>query len=128
MPIFYQIDDARQRMYTRCEGIINFQDLRRHMNAEESSPAASYSEIFDCSDAEIDISDEEIHQLAAERELVAEHREAAPFAVVAINRQMFEKLHLYDMLTEQIRPMQVFHNIEAAERWLDEVARRWGNI
>ena len=97
------------------------------MNAEEGSPAASYGEIFDCSDAEIDVSDEEIHLLAAERELIAQRREAAPVAVVANDREVFEKLQLYDMLTEQIRPMQVFFNTDAAERWLDEVTRRWGN-
>jgi hypothetical protein len=35
-------------------------------------------------------------------------------------------LQMFDMLTEQIRPMQVFSSDEAAERWLDEITRRWG--
>lgn len=127
MPIYYQIDHQRQRIYTRGEGMITFDDIRKHIHAEEGSPAASYGEIFDCTDAETNITPEEIQRLADEREVIAGRREAAPVALIARNENLFEAFRLYDMLTEQIRPMQIFHNIEAAERWIDEVTRRWGN-
>jgi hypothetical protein len=126
MPIYYRIDEARRRVYSRCEDVVTFEDFRAHMNAEEGSPAASYGEIFDCSGAKTNLTREQIRTLAAEREAVAERREPAPVAVVATDNDLFEMLQIFDMLTEQIRPMQVFPNVQAAEQWLDEITRRWG--
>lgn len=126
MPIYYQIDYERRRVYSCCEGVVNYEDFRAHMNAEEGSPAASYGEIFDCSGAVTDLTREQIRALAAERAQVAGRREAAPVAIIADNENLYEMLQIYDILTEQIRPMQVFPNVAAAERWLDEITRRWG--
>jgi hypothetical protein len=127
MTIHYEVDHERRRVYSHCQDVVTFEDFRAHMNAEEGSPAASYGEIFDCSDAVTDLTREQIHLLAEERRAVAERREPAPVAVVAADDNLFEMLKIYDVLTEQIRPMQLFSHAEAAERWLDEVTRRWGD-
>jgi hypothetical protein len=127
MPIYYYADHERRRVYSRCEGVVTYEDFRAHMNAEEGSPAASYGEILDCSDAVTDMTPEQVSALAAERETVAERREAAPVAIVAADETLFKMFEMFDMLTEQIRPMQLFPNAEAAEQWLDEITRRWGD-
>lgn len=127
MPICYKIDHPNRRVYSRCEGIITYEDLRSHMNAEEGSPTASYGEILDCSDAVTNITENEIVGLAAEREEIALRRKPGPVAVVAKDDGFFEKLQMFDSLTEQIRPIRVFRYTEAAERWLDEITRRWGD-
>ena len=128
MPISYYVDHQRRRVYSRCEGVVTYEDLRAHINAEENSPAASYGELFDCSDATTDLTRAQIRALADEREIVAERREAAPVAIVAADENLYEMLQIFDVLTEQIRPMQLFPKTEAAERWLDEVTRRWGSF
>lgn len=127
MPISYTIDNENRRIYTHCEGVITYEDFRAHMNAEEGSPAASYGEIFDCMDATTDITPDQIRRLAAERQMVAERRKAAPVAMIAANDHLFGMLRMFDILTEAIRPMQVFRAVEAAERWLDEITHRWGD-
>lgn len=126
MPICYHIDDTRRRVYSRCKGIVTYEEFRAHMNAEEGSPAASYGEILDCSGAVTNITPEQIRALAEERQAVAERREPAPVAIVADDSNLYQVLQMFDMLTEQIRPMQVFPNAQAAEQWLDEITRRWG--
>lgn len=128
MPIHYQVDHERRRVYSQCTGVVTYENFRAHMNAEEGSPAASYGEIFDCSGASTDLTRDQIRALADERQALAERREPAPVAVVASDENLYEMLQIYDVLTEQIRPMQLFSNVEAAERWLDEVARRWGDV
>jgi hypothetical protein len=127
MPISYRIDGENRRIYTHCEGVVTYEDFRAHMNAEEGSPAASYGEIFDCTDATTNITPAQIRRLAAERQTVAERRKAAPVAMVATDDHLSGMLRMFDILTEAIRPMQVFRTAEAAERWLDEIARRWGD-
>ena len=126
MPINYYVDHQRRRVYSSCDGVVTYEDFRAHMNAEADSPAASYGELFDCTGATTDLTRAQIRSLAEERETVAERREAAPLAVVAPDENLYEMLQIYDILTEQIRPMQLFPNTEAAERWLNEVTRRWG--
>ncbi len=127
MPIYYEIDNARKRIYSRCEGVITYEDLRAHMNAEEGSPTASYSEILDCTDATTNISKNQIVGLAAEREEVAIRQKPGPVAIVAGDNNFFDKFLLFDSMTEQIRPIQIFRHAAAAERWLDEITRRWGD-
>jgi hypothetical protein len=121
MPISYYIDETSQRIYTRAEGLVTFAELHAHMNAEESSPAASYSEIFDCSGATTNITSEQIRLLAAERQTIANRQPAAPVAVVATNNVFFGMLRMFDVLTEHVRPLRVFRNAQEAERWLDEI-------
>lgn len=127
MPISYTIDNENRRIYTHCEGVITYEDFRAHMNAEEGSPATSYGEIFDCMDATTNITPDQIRSLAVERQTVAERRKAAPVAMIAANDHLFGILRMFDILTEAIRPMQVFRTVEAAERWLNEITRRWGD-
>lgn len=127
MPLYFKIDDDHKRIYTRCEGIVTYDELRAHMNAEVGAEAASYSEVFDCSDAVTSITENEIIGLAAEREEVALRQKPGPVAVVATDDDFFNKLQMFDSLTEQIRPMQLFRYTIPAERWLDEISHRWGD-
>lgn len=127
MPISYEIDHARRRIYTRCEGCVTYDELRAHMNADIGTDAGSYGEIFDCSDAVTTITDNEIVGLAAEREEVALKRKPSPVAIIATDNNFFKKLQMFDSMTEQIRPMQLFRHKAPAERWLDEITSRWGN-
>ena len=121
MPISYHIDETRKLIYTRCEGMVTYAELRAHMNAEEDSPAASYSEIFDCADAVTNITPLDIRSLVAERQKVAERRKPSPVAVIATNNMFFGLLRMFDMMTEDIRPLRVFRNKEEAEQWLAEL-------
>ena len=127
MPISYEIDHVSRRVYTRCEGIVTYDEFRAHMNAEAGMEAASYGEIFDCSNAVTTITENEIVGLAAEREEVALRQKPGPVAVVATDHNFFNVLQLFDSLTEQIRPMQLFRHVAPAEQWLDEVTHRWGD-
>lgn len=123
MPIYYKIDETRQRIYSRCEGIVTYDDLRNHIEAESGLPTASFSEIFDCSDSTTNITSDEIRLLASQRKEVANRQKPAPVAVVAKNDKFFGMLRMYDILTQQIRPIRVFRNNQEAEKWLDEVTQ-----
>jgi hypothetical protein len=127
MPISFKIDGTRRRIYTRCEGIVTYEELCAHMNADIGSRSASYGEIFDCSGAVTTITDNEIVGLAAEREEVAMKQKPGPVAIVATDDNFFKKLQIFDSMTEQIRPMQIFRYTAPAERWLDEITSRWGD-
>ena len=124
MPISYRIDESRQRVYSRAEGVLTYAELRAHMNEEEGQPAASYSELFDCSEAITNITAQDVRQLAGERQGIAGLQQAGPIAIAATNDNLYGMLRMYDALTEQVRPIRVFRTAPEAERWLDEVTGR----
>ena len=128
MPIHYTIDEARKRIYTRCEGMVTYTELRAHINTDLDAAAASYDEIFDCGDAKTNVTALDIRSLVGERQKVAQRQAPAPVAVVATNNKFFGLLRMFDMLTEDIRPMRVFRSKIEAEQWLEEIASRKGKI
>jgi hypothetical protein len=123
MPISYQIDETRRRIYTRAEGMVTYGDLYAHMNAEEGSDAAAYCEIFDCTGATTNLTAGDVRALASERKAVARRRKAAPVAVVATTDLFFGLFRMFDMLTESVRPIHVFRSVKEAENWLDEIEK-----
>ena|SRR5438128_7474538 len=121
MPISYRIDEEKKRIYSRAEGVITFEDMHRHMKAEAGTPAASYGEIFDCTGATTTLTAIDVRALASERRSIAARQEPAPVAVVATTDVFFGMLRMFDMLTSQVRPLQVFRELAQAEEWLDSI-------
>ena len=124
MPISFRIDDTAKRIYTVAEGVITYEDLLGHMNSDVPPGVAVYAEIFDCTEATTDLTADKVRKLATERERIAASRAASgPVAVVATNDLFFGMLRMFDILTSQVRPIQVFRDIREAEKWLDSIER-----
>ncbi|MEP7074983.1 MAG: hypothetical protein ABI878_04165 [Acidobacteriota bacterium] len=123
MPISFQIDAAVERVYTVATGVITYEDLRLHINADVPPKVVGYPEIIDCCNATTDLTADQVRRLAAERKRIALSRSVAgPVAVVATDDLFFGMLRMFDMLTSRVRPLQVFRNTTDAERWLDSIA------
>jgi len=121
MPIRYRIDDARRRIYTRAEGVVNYEELRTHMYAEAGERAASYAELLDCSAATTNVTPDEVQKLASARRAIAKSQPPGALAVVAADTEFSNMLRMYYRLTNQVRPLRVFSDEREAERWLDEM-------
>lgn len=121
MAINFHIDKVNRRIYSKATGLVTFEDLLNHIKSEVEPEIASFSEIFDCTDATTDLTVEQVRALAEERRHIAQTRSAAPAAVVATNDLFFGMLRMFDMLTETIRPMRVFRDVRSAEQWLDSI-------
>jgi hypothetical protein len=121
MAITFHIDPVNKRMYSKAEGLVTFEDLLNHIQAEVGPEVASYPEIFDCSGATTNLTVEQVRKLADQRRKIAQSQSAAPAAVVATNDLFFGMLRMFDMLTETVRPLRVFRDVKAAEQWLDAI-------
>jgi hypothetical protein len=121
MAISFHIDTVNKRIYSKAVGLVTFEDLLNHMQAEIGPEAASYPEIFDCTGATTNLTVEQVRKLAEERGKIAQSQPAGPAAVVATNDLFFGMLRMFDMLTETVRPLRVFRDVKAAEQWLDAI-------
>ena len=124
MPISYNIDNRKRRIFSHASGHITAADLRDHMYAEVGAEAVSYSEIFDCSNATTDLTGEDIRKLAAQRQQIAETRPSGAVAVVAPTDLFFGLFRMFDMLTDEVRPIRVFRSFPDAEKWLDSISAK----
>jgi hypothetical protein len=121
MPISYTIDHNKKRIFTRAAGIVTFEELLAHMRAEPGQSAASYPEIFDCTDATTDINSADVRVLVDHRKKIAEVQEPGAVAIVATNDLFFGMFRVFDMLTDDVRPIRVFRSPEQAGEWLDSL-------
>jgi hypothetical protein len=121
MPISYTIDHEKKRIFTRATGIVTFEELLAHMRAESGQSAASYPEIFDCTEATTNINSSDVRVLVEHRKRIAEAQEPGPVAIVATNDLFFGMFRVFDMLTDDVRPIRVFRSPEQAGQWLDSL-------
>jgi hypothetical protein len=122
MPISYRVDEARQRIYTLAEGVVSYQELRTQIYSEAGELAASYGELFDGRGVTTNLTPEEIQRLAAARRAIGQRQMPGPLAVVATDNSFINMLRTYYRLTEQVRPLRVFTEVQEAERWLNDSA------
>ena len=117
------IDHEARRIYSRGDGEITLQILSTHMLNRLDPTIAAYGELLDITSATTSMSEEDIHELAALRKTISLPFGAGPTAVVATNQVFYGMFRMYEMITDQIRPIMVFRDIESARKWLDEVGQ-----
>ena len=84
---------------------------------------AAYGELLDITNATTSMSEEDIHELAALRKTISLPFGAGPTAVVATNPVFYGMFRMFEMITDQIRPIMIFRDVESARKWLDEVGQ-----
>ena len=122
MPISFIIDHDKRRIYSRASGLVTYDDLDAHMNADVGPSVAAYSEVFDATGATTNLTAADVRLLATNRERIAVKQSPAPVAVVAPNDLFFGMFRIFDVLTEEVRPIRVFRRPDEAEQWLDSLS------
>ncbi len=63
MPITFTYDAARDMLLTKAEGLVTFEDVQKHLDCEAGRRAMAYPELVDASDAQTNITPEEVKQM-----------------------------------------------------------------
>jgi hypothetical protein len=124
MPIQYVIDTIRQRLLTRADGLVTFEDLSEHLDAEERDRALGLPELFDARGATTNLTATEVRRLVQRAAAALRHKPLGPTAIVATDDVVFGMARMYAILTEQAgAQVEVFRDVGPANRWLQEVSR-----
>jgi hypothetical protein len=123
MPIQYVIDSIHQRLLTHADGLVTFQDLSQHLDAEERDRALELPELFDARGATTDVTAEEVRRLVQRAADTLRRIPLGPTAIVATDDVVFGMARMYAILTEQPGArVEVFRDLESANRWLEQVS------
>jgi hypothetical protein len=123
MPIRYVIDSIRKRVLTHADGLVTFQDLSQHLDAEERDRGLGLPELFDARGATTNLTTGQVRTLVQRAADTLGRTALGPTAIVATNDVVFGMARMYAILTEQAGArVEVFRDVESANRWLDGVS------
>jgi hypothetical protein len=123
MPIRYIIDSVHQRLLTRADGLVTYQDLSQHLDAEERDRGLGLPELFDARGATTNLTAGQVHTLVQRAADTLRRTPLGPTAIVATDDVVFGMGRMYAILTDQAGArVEVFRDVESANRWLEEVS------
>jgi hypothetical protein len=119
----YTLDRERRRVVTRAEGTIGLLDFEEHLAAEAYDQVLDYAELCDCSDTRTDVTPAQVVWLSALVRSGGSYTRHGPTAFVVTSDVAFGMLRMFAILTEDVRPVEVFRDVARAMDWLEAQAR-----
>ena len=125
MSINYRVDAKRNLVITQANGTIGALDICMHMNQVQHDPRfrEGMNSIADATDARLDVSLNEIWEIARHAETLAHGAAPARWAVVAPGDAAFGSFRVFESI---VRPFgidaQVFRSQDDALAWLTQHA------
>ena len=101
MPIQYVIDGIHQRVLTHADGLVTFQDLSEHLDAEERDRGLGLHELFDARGATTNVTADQVRMLVQRAADTLRRIPLGPTAIVATDDVAFGMARMYAILTEQ---------------------------
>lgn len=121
MPITYVIDEKRKLVRTDASGAITIAQIVDHLNSQIQHGTVSHCEVIDVRGVtQPYLTSSQIWQAAQAVLAVALKSTPAPRAIVVGNDAVFGMSRMFSTLVEDIFPIRVYRDMEAAEHWLLE--------
>ncbi|HTR86904.1 MAG TPA: hypothetical protein VMI56_20655 [Reyranella sp.] len=118
MPIFYQIDTARQIVEARGEGVVLMQDIVDYLDAVVVQGALPYPKLIDARGTDFSLSDDDMMALGARVSAYAHFGPRGPIAMVVDTMAGQEFSRRFANLGGARRPIKIFRSIDDARTWL----------
>lgn len=122
MPIQWTISKPTKLVVAVCKGPLTRQDIEGYLDAVVVADVMAYRKIFDATQAEASLSNDDMTVLGARIRAYATTGGMGPLAIVASTPESFERAHLFAALSEARRPVRIFHELHEARHWLDAEA------
>jgi len=118
MPATYEIDEAREIVFSRATGQVTEAELFAHQDALRSDPRfrPHFRQLYDCSEAtEAEVSAEVMRRLAKETPFAPVARRA----LVSPHSMGYGLMRMFQVLADpHLHNIQVFREMEEARLWL----------
>jgi hypothetical protein len=119
MAIHWTISKPTTLVVAVCKGAVTRKDIENYLDAVVVADSLSYRKIFDLTQAEPALSDDDMMELGARIRAYTTMGTMGPLAIVASTPQSFERAHLFATLADAQRPIRIFLELHDARQWLD---------
>jgi hypothetical protein len=119
MPVHWTISHPSRLVIAIAKDEVKVEDIEKYFAGVTADGAMSYRKIFEIG-AAMAISDDMLKGLGQRVMLYAQHGQLGPIAIVAGSDASYAQARLFASSAKASRPLQIFREMHAARRWLDE--------
>jgi len=119
MPIHWSISHPSKLVVAVCKGALTRKDVEDYLDAVVIADSLPYRKIFDMTQAEPAIPDDDMMALGARIRAYATMGQMGPLALVASTDVSYERAQLFAALADAERPIRIFRELHQARQWLD---------
>ena len=119
MPLQYTIDHSERFVQVNTNGVVVLSDILTYYDALVVEGAMPYRKLFDASDVDLRLSDDDIMALGAWVSAYAAMDPRGPIAIVAVGDETRDLMRRYMNLGGAKRPVKLFSTVATARKWLD---------
>ena len=127
MPVHWTISHPARLVIAVAKDEVSVADIERYFAAITADDAMGYAKIFEITHSPLALSDDSLKSLGQRVMFYARHGQVGPLAIVAASDESFAQAEIFAAAARVERPLQIFRELHAARRWLDEQPGRQGN-
>jgi len=118
MPLTFKIDHEKHFVDVHTEGLVTLDDILVYYEALVVQEAMAYPKLFDASDCDLHLSDDDLMTLGAWVSAFAQHDPRGPIAILATTDETENTMRRYMNLGGAKRPVKMFRSKTRAMKWL----------
>ena len=119
MPLHCTIDHSRRFVHVVTEGVVVLDEILKYYDSLVTGDAMPYRKLFDDTDGDLRLSDNDIMTLGAWVSAYAAMDPRGPIAIVAVSDETRDLMRRYMNLGGAKRPVKLFHSVGTARQWLE---------
>ena len=124
MPIHWTISKPSKLVVAVCKDAVTRKDIEGYLDALVVADVLSYRKIFDLTQAQVDLPDDDMMALGARIRAYATTGTMGPLAmgplaIVASTPESHERAQMFAALADARRPIRIFTELHKARQWLD---------
>ena len=118
MPLSYKIDHEKRFVSAKTSGVVSLDDILVYYEALVVQEAMSYHKLFDASEGDLQLSDDDLMTLGAWVSAFSQYDPRGPIAILCTTQQTENTMRRYMNLGGAKRPVKMFRSRTRAMKWL----------
>ena len=120
MPVHWTISHPSRLVVAVAKDEVKVEDIEKYFTGVTTEGAMAYRKIFEIGATSMAMSDDMLKGLGQRVALYAQHGQLGPLAIVASSDESYAQAQIFASSATASRSLQIFREIHAARRWLDE--------
>jgi hypothetical protein len=120
MPVHWTISHPARLVIAVAKDDVRVEHIEQYFTAVTAEDAMGYRKIFEVTAGSMALSEENLRALGQRIMLYAQHGQVGPVAIVAASDESYAQAQVFAGAAQARRPLQIFRELHAARRWLDE--------
>jgi hypothetical protein len=124
MPVQWTISHPQRLVVAVAKEPVTVAHIEQYFAGVTADGGMAYAKIFEITASPLALSEENLQTLGQRVMFYAEHGQIGPLAIVAASDESYAQAQIFAKAAEVRRPLQIFRELHAARKWLDEQGER----